>query len=235
MTISGAGLITRRSFVRTGTTRTVALDAIVDGGGFDLSFYRQFVRDDVDAPGQLRQLRRQTQAPQFYLRTVDESGISVDANLLDATTAIIVSAVEPWSGGRFGAAGFERGSGTREGQPGWVTVKWYNPSDPQFCGRGEIGGTQMWLEYLNPRCGCGGSRIAPISIKHELGHVMGFYHTDGQGDVMYAGNPSGCDANPSARERYHAAIAYSRPVGNADPDDDSERSVLASPLQIILP
>jgi hypothetical protein len=37
-----------------------------------------------------------------------------------------------------------------------------------------------------------------------------------------------CDLQPSAREKYHAAIAYSRPVGNRDPDDDGQTSVVLS-------
>jgi hypothetical protein len=46
---------------------------------------------------------------------------------------------------------------------------------------------------------------------------------------MFA-NPGGtnCDITPSARERYHAAIAYSRPVGNRDPDDDSSTATILS-------
>jgi hypothetical protein len=41
-------------------------------------------------------------------------------------------------------------------------------------------------------------------------------------------NALNCDALPSARECYHAAIAYSRPVGNVDPDDDTKTSVVLS-------
>jgi hypothetical protein len=32
----------------------------------------------------------------------------------------------------------------------------------------------------------------------------------------------------ATRERYHAAIAYSRPVGNRDPDDDSSTATILS-------
>jgi hypothetical protein len=50
---------------------------------------------------------------------------------------------------------------------------------------------------------------------------MGFYHTDSQNDVMSDGGT--CDEEPSGRERYHAAIAYARPPGNSDPDNDPPR------------
>jgi hypothetical protein len=56
---------------------------------------------------------------------------------------------------------------------------------------------------------------------------MGFWYTDGN-DVMHSGAGDFCDATLSARERYHAAIAYARPVGNRDPDDDTQTAVVLS-------
>jgi hypothetical protein len=42
-----------------------------------------------------------------------------------------------------------------------------------------------------------------------------------------------CDASISTRERYHAAIAYSRAVGNTDPDDDPTSTVYALPARVV--
>jgi hypothetical protein len=56
---------------------------------------------------------------------------------------------------------------------------------------------------------------------------MGFRHTDSDGDVVFR-NALNCDALPSARERYHTMIAYSRPLGNQDPDEDTSTATILS-------
>jgi hypothetical protein len=57
---------------------------------------------------------------------------------------------------------------------------------------------------------------------------MGFRHAGTVNDVMFPGTGDYCDATLSARERYHAAIAYARPVGNRDPDDDTTIGAILS-------
>ena len=42
----------------------------------------------------------------------------------------------------------------------------------------------------------------------------------------------GCNREVSARERYHAAIAYARPFGNRDPDTDPNATVYLEPLRV---
>jgi hypothetical protein len=44
-----------------------------------------------------------------------------------------------------------------------------------------------------------------------------------------AASSSSCDAPVSARDHAAAAIAYARPVGNTDPDNDPSSSVALSP------
>lgn len=72
-------------------------------------------------------------------------------------------------------------------------------------------------------------------VRHEVGHSLGFSHTDGGGQFGALGG-AGCwtgtvplpplQACPpdhgqvSAIERYHAALAYARPPGNLDVDVD---------------
>jgi predicted Zn-dependent protease len=52
--------------------------------------------------------------------------------------------------------------------------------------------------------------VYPRLIRHELGHAMGYYHTDDVGDVMYGRSIStrSCDLLPSDRERRHARFAH---------------------------
>ena len=59
--------------------------------------------------------------------------------------------------------------------------------------------------------------IAPLVVRHELGHALGFFHTGSENDVMWGGSWSNPNLTPSPRELTAAAIAYSRPVGNPEP------------------
>lgn len=181
---------------------------------FDLAFYRQLAHNALEGP--LLQLRRQAEAPRIYLRTVDDAGVQIDASTLDQTAAALINTAGALTG-VFGLAGLERGTGTRQGQPGWITVLWADHIDRAACGRGFIGGDTLILYPKTPNCRCAGGPAVGLSVvKHELGHVLGFYHTDNPNDLMSAKGPL-CNMEPSEREKHHAAIAYTRPIGDFAP------------------
>jgi len=159
----------------------------------------------------------------MYLKTIDEAGQSIDAATLDAVAAALGNDTGALTAERFG--GIERGTGTREGVSGWITVKWPNPSGGErLCGRAQITVDGGWIElnYLNPGCRCGSSRMGSATVRHEMGHAMGFFHTDGNADDLMFNTIRTCQGAMSPRERVAAAIAYSRPVGNRDPDTDPD-------------
>jgi hypothetical protein len=117
-----------------------------------------------------------------------------------------------------------------------LTVVWPGEvAADRVCGRADVGrpgGTlQLWVPTA-AACGCNGTTaIRPRMIRHELGHAMGFWHTDNAADIMTAASGV-CDAMPSARELQAAAIAYARPVGNTDPDVDPAGAVTLAPMSV---
>lgn len=232
LSLTGAGIVPRSVMLAVGATRDVRVDAI-ETSAVDLNFYRQFVRNGFDAPNSLQPLRRLQAAPRVYLRTVDEAGAAIDARTLDTTERAIVETAAMFTGGQFGVASVEQGTDTRAGQAGWLTVRWPVETGT-ICGRSTVGqdGGAIDLLYKGTNCGCPGlSAVRPRAVRHELGHALGFYHTDAQTDVMFRTSLT-CDALPSARERAAAAIAYARPVGNQDPDADPASVVTLAPMRV---
>lgn len=176
--------------------------------GLDLGFYRQMGCNAFDLP--LQGVRRWAVAPKLYLRTVDEAGAPIDAVTLDTVQNAMIETATQWSAGRF-ALTIERGTASREGQTGWVTVKWPATADAApACGRGQVAIDGGWIElnYKVTSCGCNGSAMRPRTARHELGHAFGYWHTDNTTDLMSGLTTSGCDAGLSARELQAVAFQY---------------------------
>jgi hypothetical protein len=137
----------------------------------DFGFYQQIGCNAFDGP--MQSVRRWTVAPRLYIRTVDDAGAPIDSVTLDTVQNAMVGIASQLAGGKFGLASVERGTETREGVSGYVTVKWPTTTAGNVCG---LSGDRRRRRHDQPvckcaGCGCNGSAIRPGTAKHELGHA----------------------------------------------------------------
>jgi hypothetical protein len=170
LALEGDTIIARSVVASVDQTRTLEIDAIAQDGRFDLTFYREFVRDNFASPGVLRTLRRWTAPPQIYLRTIDDKSHAIDSQTLALTESVLRDTAPLFTGGRFGVAAIERGTDTREGVAGWITVRWFSTRGFKYCGFADIaisGGTIDFYPESGCRC-AGGPALDASIIRHEL-------------------------------------------------------------------
>ena len=195
----------------TGPSALVTADAL-RVAGFEPEFFRAFVQNAFEAPERLQPIRLLRHPLRVYLQTHDHGGRAVDAATIDSTERTLIDTARIWSGGTFGVIGVTRGRETRETVPGWITVKWSSDPPGASCGRSTVGVDGGYIELnVSGACSCGmTTRVYPRLIRHELGHAIGYYHTDHPDDVMYGRSITAaeCQALPSARERLHARLAH---------------------------
>jgi hypothetical protein len=111
----------------------------------------------------------------------------------------------------------ERGTASREGIAGWITVKC--PATTALLDR--LADERRWCRWRVDR--------TRISRQHRRRrHVS---DADGCGrDLMYRSSWLSPTGLPTARELYHAAIECRRPIGNVDPDTDPDGTVNRAPM-----
>ena len=180
--------------------------------GVDPAFYRAFLQNALEAPQRLEPIRLLRGSIRVYLQTRDNAGEPIDDVTLHATERTLIDGARIWSGGTFGVIGIMRGAETREKVPGWITVKWTSDPPAGSCGRSTVGVDGGFIELnVSGACSCGkASRVYSRLIRHELGHAMGYYHTDDPDDVMFgrAISSAQCEATPSERERRLARFVH---------------------------
>jgi len=232
VTVSGTGLISHDIWIgwQRGDRSDVTLDAIRNVPPFSMDFYRQMVRGTYDQPGAPWPVLVWTVAPRFYLRTVDQNGRPIEPEVLDVVRDGLLRAVPAFTGGRF-TGSVESGTEVRAQADGWIDVDIQrNPNERSTCGRALVGANPGSIILYDDVCSCGSRKIPGAVAMHEVGHVLGFFHVSDNRSVMYPYVPGNCPPGDlSADEKLHAAIAYSRPRGNLDPDSDPSSSKLFAP------
>lgn len=187
---------------------TPARNPLLDDPRFDLGFYRKFALDGGSVP-----LNRRLEAPMVYLATTDAQGRAVDTVTLDRVSEALVAGMTAWAL-PFGLSGIQRGATSTAANR--LMILFDGSQSVSSCGITTFDNRTITLSYGRSECLCAG-RIRPRTVKHELGHALGFTHTGDAQDLMSGVADSRCDQEPSSREMFHARVAYSMPNGSLDP------------------
>jgi hypothetical protein len=215
VTLSASGFLTRETSISSG-----AHDPIIDLIPTTLSdVYRQLVRNGFESPANLEPVRRWMAPPKFYLNTSMPIGLKVFEADLRLIEEGIRATVPAFTGGQLQVTTLERGTNPPAGR-GWIVVRFINDASANFCGRAYVAADPGQIELNYNRCTCGNVRVRSGTIRHEIGHALGFWHTADRGTLMFP-TSSGCGAaDLSQEERDAARIAYARPAMNVEPDSD---------------
>lgn len=224
LSVSAGGYLTRKQWVtwQAGARSGIGLDLIRNASPFSLDFYGQFVRGTFDQSGAPWPVLRWNAAPNFYVKTVDQIGRAIEPEVLTVVLSSLARAVPIYTGGAYGAAAIESGTAERAAATNWINVNILrDASQRTVCGSSRIGANPGEITLYDDVCSCGSVKIPGSVVLHEVGHAMGFFHVGDRSSVMYPTIPGNCPAGePSANERFHATVAYSRPRGNTEPDND---------------
>jgi hypothetical protein len=196
---------------------------IKDSSPFSMDFYGQLVRGRYDQEGAPWAVLRLATSPKFYVRTVDQSGRAIEPEVLDVVRDALQRGVTAFTAGKLAAAAIESGADVRPDAAGWINVDIVRTTDSDAitCGTAFIGANPGRITLYDDVCNCGSRKIPGEVVMHEVGHAMGFFHVSDRKSLMYPTVSGYCPVGDlSPAEKYHSAIAYSRPRGNVEPDSD---------------
>lgn len=221
--ISADGYLTRQTTVRWEQTgrSDVRLDVIPDRPPFSLGFFRQLVRNELEETAELRPIRRWTVAPNFYVDTTNPiTGQGLTPSEIATIEHVIREAVPQMTGGQFAAGVIETGAGPTAPRPGYIAVTFVHEPEGDYCGQAFVAANPGAITMNYDRCRTGCGAFSPRTLAHEVGHALGYWHTEALGIMHRTQGRTCADLQFSDDERLHARVAYQRPVGNIDVDRD---------------
>ena len=231
ITVSAQGHRPRETVIGLPRATDLQIDLVSTSPPFNETFYNQLARDALDQPEKMYPTFRWDSQMRFYVRTIDETLRRASPEVLAVVRQGIRDGVRYFSSGKYEAI-IEEGTATRAEQVGWINVLLLQEiPEGDYCGYAtNVGGNPATLKLRIDACGCGSVKIPLETVQHEVGHAMGLFHVDGKVHIMSPRLDGGCRAVlPSAQEQHHAALIYSRPRGNRDPDRDPAGFTLIRP------
>ena len=197
--------------------------------GADETFWRQFAFNDYDCVTRTacedagldylnleeRVLwRLPTPSPDFFLVET-----SLDPALVEQIRETIPHAVSQLTGVPYAGRVVAGPPEAREpGGSAQITIEGVTPGEPASSAscRGLDIGSVTGRAYIGRLRGCivlnmqRRPNLRRSLIMHEIGHALGFYHTENPDDVMYGGALA---SNLSPLEQHHGRFAYTQPRG----------------------